>query len=194
MYSMARVFPITGFGPDGKPTIAAAFPLLASGSAETEVNNISCTITPESVTRTWKADNREERDEIKTGYKGTLTFYGIDAEALSVLTPNYKDSKGHTVLTSSAGGAPKVVLFYRGKDDKGKKYNAWLYNVEFEDPAISAAQEEETPKSVSINFFAGAVIWHGKLVFGLIVWEGSEGYLAEGEEPTSAAMPMPEAA
>jgi len=191
MYAQLRIFPITGFGTDGKPTITTAFPLLATAASEQEINNISCNLTPKVVERTYQADNREEKNEVKKGYDGTLEFYGIDADALNAITVNEKDTAGRTVLESNGNGAPKCVVFYHGKTEKGKKYNIWLYNVEFADAAINSAQEAESPAATSLSFFASSIIYSSHTVFGLIVYEGQTGYVAEGTEPTAAGMVMP---
>lgn len=197
MYAQLRIFPISSFGATGAPTISAALPLLAKGSSEKEINNISLELTPRVTTRTWKADNKEEQDTVKTGYEGTVTFYGIDKNAIAAISNNVVDSNGHTVLGSSADGNPKCVLFYHGKNAKGKKYNCWLYSVEFGEIPFKAAQEEENPDSVSLTFFAETITYtptgvSAHAVQGIIVYEGETGYIAEGVEPTAAGLILPE--
>lgn len=197
MYAQLRIFPISSFAATGAPTITNSLPLLAKGSSEKEINNISLELTPRVVTRTWKADNKEEEDTVKTGYDGTVTFYGIDKTAIAAISNNIIDSNGHTVLGSSAEGNPKCVLFYQGKNAKGKKYNCWLYSVEFGEVPFKAAQEEDTPDSVSLSFFAETITYtpsggSAHAVQGIIVYEGEEGYIPEGTEPTAAGLILPE--
>lgn len=196
MYAQLRIFPITGYASTGAPTITAAVMLLATASAEKEINNISLELTPKVITKTWKADNKEEQDTVKTGYEGTVTFYGIDANALKSISNNITDVNGNTVLESSSEGTPKCVLFYHGKNAKGKKYNCWLYSVEFGEVPFKAAQEEENPESISLSFFAETITYtpsggSAHAVQGIIVYEGNDGYIPEGTEPTAAGMMLP---
>lgn len=197
MYAQLRIFPISSFQSTGAPSITTALPLLARGSSEKEINNISLELTPKVVTRTWKADNKEEQDTVKTGYDGTVTFYGIDKTAIAAISNNIVDHNGHTVLGSSPEGNPKCVLFYHGKNAKGKKYNCWLYSVEFGEVPFKAAQEEDTPDSVSLSFFAETITFTpsggtAHAVQGIIVYEGETGYIAEGVEPTAADLVLPD--
>ena len=197
MYAQLRIFPISSFASTGAPTITTALPLLARSASEKEINNISLELTPKVVTRTWKADNKEEQDTVKTGYDGTITFYGIDKTAIAAISNNLVDANGHTVLGSSPEGNPKCVLFYHGKNAKGKKYNCWLYSVEFGEVPFKAAQEEDTPDSVSLSFFAETITYTpsggtAHAVQGIIVYEGESGYIAEGVEPTAAGLILPD--
>lgn len=190
MYSQLRIFPITAWA-SGAPTISQSLPFLAVGSAETEINNISLSLAVKASTRTWKADNKEEEDEVKTGYDGTLQIYGIDKDAIAAITPNQKDSSGRTVLMTSVDGSAKVVLFYRGKNAKGKKFNIWLYNCEFKDMPIDNEQEGDTPKSITLTFTASSIVYNSKTIQGIIVWEGDTGYVAESDEPEAADLVLP---
>lgn len=197
MYSKLRVFGISGFdSATGAPTITTSVPLLAITSGEQEINNISIELTPRTTSRTWKADNKEDVDTVKTGYDGNLSFYGIDKNAIATITNNITDSKGVTVLGSSTEGNPKVVLFYHGKNAKGKKYNIWLYNVEFGEIPFKSGQEEDTPETLSLSFSANSITYKpatgsARTVQGVVVWEGSTGYLDEGTEPTAANLVLP---
>lgn len=197
MFSKLRVFAISGFNStSGAPTISTAVPLLSLTSGQQEINNISIELTPVTKSREWKADNKSEDDEVKTRYDGVVTFYGIDKEALAVISNNVVDGAGHTVLGGSPDGNPKVVLFYHGKSAKGKKYNMWLYNVEFGETPFKAGQEEDTPESSSLSFHANSITYtptSGSPVTcqGIVVWEGTTGYIAEGTEPTAAGIVFP---
>ncbi len=198
MYAQLRIFPITAWASTGAPTIITAVKLLTPSGSEKEINNISLELTPRVVSKTWKADNKEEQDTIKTGYDGTLTFYGIDKAALQAISNNITDANGRTVLESSSEGTPKCVLFYQGKNAKGKKYNCWLYSVEFGEVPFKAAQEEDNPDSISLSFFAETINYtpagsnqSTHAVQGIIVYEGDEGYIAEGTEPTAAGLILP---
>ena len=190
MFAQFRIFAISGFT-SGKPTIAAAIPFLTKTASEDEVNNVSVTLSPEQTTKTYKADNKVEKDTVVTGYNGTVTFYGIDKTALAAISKNTTDTNGNTALESSPDGNPKVVIFFQGKNAKGKKYNMWLYNVEFDNVPFAAEQEENDPKATSLNFFASSVIYQGHNCFGTIVYEGSTGYVEEGTEPVANDLYMP---
>lgn len=194
MYSTLRIFPITGYGADGKPTLGTPIPLLAVGTSEKEINNISIELTPTESTREYKADNRVEQDDVQTGFEGTVTFYGIDKTAIAAISGHRIDSNNHVVLRSNSEGNPKVCIFAQAKGEKGTKYNLWLYNVEFKGLPFSAGQSEDNPTATSLNFFASAIPYGGEDVFGITVDYGTTGYIAEGTEPTAANLVMPEAA
>lgn len=197
MFSKLRIFPISGFNATtGAPTISTAVPLLAVSSGEQEINNISCELTPVTESREWKADNKTEKDEVKTRYDGVINFYGFDKTALEKISNNVIDGAGHTVLGGSPDGNPKVVLFYHGKSAKGKAYNIWLYNVEFGEAPFKSGQDGDTPEAASLNFSANSITYTpqgGSPVTcqGIIVWEGTTGYIAEGTEPTAAGIVYP---
>lgn len=197
MFSKFRAFLISGFNSStGAPTISTATPLLSVTSGEQEINNISIDLTPRVTSRTWKADNKEDVDQVKTGYDGNVTFYGIDKTAIATLTNNIVDSQGNTVLGSTSEGNPKVVLFYHGKNAKGKKYNIWLYNVEFGEIPFKSGQEEDNPETLSLSFTANSITYKpangtAHTVQGIVVWEGSTGYIDEGTDPTAAGLVLP---
>lgn len=192
MLANVRAFPVSGWA-DGKPTITSCVPLLKE-DIEKECNNISVVLKVNKVSREYKADNRRKTDEVKYGYDGTVTFYGVDKAALAAITNNYTDANGSTVLKSSSDGSPSVVLFYQGRDERGTKYNMWLYDVEFDDPDINAEQPADQPKESSMTFFAATHIINKESVAGVMVWEGQDGYIAEGTEPTAAGLVMPKKA
>lgn len=191
-YSCLRVFAISGYSTDGKPTITTATPFLAKGTNEKEINNISCEMTPDVSKREYNADNLTEKDEVKKGYNGTVKFYGIDKTAIDLISVNKKDSKGGIVLGADSDGAPKCVLFFQGKSEKGAAYNLWLYNVEFEDLPISSGQPSDSVKETSLGFYASGVQYDGKTIFGMKIYSDDSRYVTPGTDPTADKLPMPE--
>ena len=85
-------------------------------------------------------------------------------------------------------------MFYRGKNEKGAKYNMRLYDVEFKPFNLPATQDGDTPSTLALTFYAKGIILNSKQTIGSIVYEGKEGYVAEGTEPTSSDLYIPAAA
>ena len=156
---------------------------MAKGASEQEINNISVTIQPEYSEKSYSADNKIEKNTIMKGANISFTFYGIDAQALDLLTCFKKDADGDLNLCANDGDETDVCVFYRAKDEKGKPYNAWLYDCEFKPINLDQGQDEDSPKSITIEGYAKLVTVNGKKTLGGLVYEGSPKYVAEGVEP-----------
>lgn len=183
-FEQVRLFEITGFDATGKPQISnTPIPFLTKGASEQEINNISITVQPEYSEKSYSADNKIEKDTIMKGADISFTFYGIDAQALDLLTCFKKDADGDLNLCANDGDETDVCVFYRAKDEKGKPYNAWLYDCEFKPINLDQGQDEDNPKSITIEGYAKLVTVNGKKTLGGLVYEGSPKYVAEGVEP-----------
>lgn len=193
-FEQVRLFRITGFSTDtGAPTLdSTALPFLTKKASEAEINNINITLQPEVVEKTYAADNVQEKDTVVKGYNGTLTFYGIDADALDLITSFTKDANGNISLTANKeSGESQICIFFRGKNEKGKKYNAWLYDSEFKPVNLDADQDGDSPKTTQIEFFAKLITVNGEKTGGALVYEGNTGYIEEGTEPKSSDLYVP---
>lgn len=183
-FEQVRLFEITGFDATGKPQISnTPIPFLTKGASEQEINNISITVQPEYSEKSYSADNKIEKNTIMKGANISFTFYGIDAQALDLLTCFKKDADGDLNLCANDGDETDVCVFYRAKDEKGKPYNAWLYYCEFKPINLDQGQDEDSPKSITIEGYAKLVTVNGKKTLGGLVYEGSPKYVAEGVEP-----------
>ena len=183
-FEQVRLFEITGFDATGKPQISnTPIPFLTKGASEQEINNISITVQPEYSEKSYSADNKIEKDTIMKGANISFTFYGIDAQALDLLTCFKKDADGDLNLCANDGDETDVCVFYRAKDEKGKPYNAWLYDCEFKPINLDQGQDEDSPKSITIEGYAKLVTVNGKKTLGGLVYEGSPKYVAECVEP-----------
>lgn len=183
-FEQVRLFEITGFDATGKPQISnTPIPFLTKGASEQEINNISITVQPEYSEKSYSADNKIEKNTIMKGANISFTFYGIDAQALDLLTCFNKDADGDLNLCANDGDETDVCVFYRAKDEKGKPYNAWLYDCEFKPINLDQGQDEDSPKSITIEGYAKLVTVNGKKTLGGLVYEGSPKYVAEGVEP-----------
>lgn len=183
-FEQVRLFEITGFDATGKPQISnTPIPFLTKGASEQEINNISITVQPEYSEKSYSADNKIEKNTIMKGANISFTFYGIDAQALDLLTCFKKDADGDLNLCANDGDETDVCVFYRAKDEKGKPYNAWLYDCEFKPINLDQGQDEDSPKSITIEGYAKLVTVNGKKTLGGLVYEGSPKYVAESVEP-----------
>lgn len=191
-YSCLRIFEQNGSQSNGLPTLSgSAIPLI---NETVEINNISISISPEQVTKTIKGDNRTKQDKIVTGYNGTITFYGISDAALAKITANRIDTNGLVLFRRVAGGNPTVTLFCQVEGEKGDKANLWLLDCEFDNPTIEHGQEEDNPKSMSMNFFVSNRTVVGDELFFIKVPSTAAAYVAPGTEPTTSNLPVPVAA
>lgn len=195
MLANVRLFKVTSFSSSTGPAISGE-PIkpYEPASGETEINNISVELTPDTSERTLQADNTAENDAYVKGFSGTLTVYGIDADFLSEVLGYEKDSNENTNLVINNAEKNQFVMFYRGKNEKGAKYNMWLYDVEFKPFNLPATQDGDTPSTLALTFYAKGIILNSKQTIGSIVYEGNEGYVAEGTEPTSSDLYIPAAA
>lgn len=183
-FEQVRLFEITGFDATGKPQISnTPIPFLTKGASEQEINNISITVQPEYSEKSYSADSKIEKNTIMKGANISFTFYGIDAQALDLLTCFKKDADGDLNLCANDGDETDVCVFYRAKDEKGKPYNAWLYDCEFKPINLDQGQDEDSPKPITIEGYAKLVTVNGKKTLGGLVYEDSPKYVAEGVEP-----------
>ena len=184
-FEQVRLFEITGFDSEtGKPTISnTPIPFLAKGASEQEINNISVTIQLEYSEKSYSADNKVEKNTVIKGANVSFTFYGIDADALDLLTSFKKDADGDLNLCAGDGDETDVCVFFRGKNEKCKAYCLWLYDCEFKPINLDQGQDEDSPKSITIEGYAKLVTVNGKKTLGGIVYEGSPKYIKEGVEP-----------
>lgn len=184
-FRKVRIFPITGTGQDGYPVYSAPVKLLALESGETEVNSIKITLTPTVASKNLRADDIDEPTESITGYSGDLEVYGIDADALSVLLSNVeKDTNGNIVHLAGAFTDKYVGLFFEGKNEKGKRYQKWLYKVKFTEPNEAPETEGDNATSITLSFKGVPFLVGNKYVSRGTVYEGNTGYVSG--EPTSA--------
>ena len=80
------------------------------------------------------------------------------------------------------------------KGEKGDKANLWLLDCEFDNPAFEHGQEEDNPKSMSMNFFVSNRTVAGDELFFVKVPSTAAAYVAPGTEPTTSSLPVPVAA
>jgi len=183
MLSKIRIFPITSFGTDGYPVVAAPIKLVTIKEGETEVNNIRVKITPTVKIKTLNADDREEEHKAIVGYKGDMEAYGVDAAALAALQEVEKDTNGNINHLAGTGTEKPVVVFFEGKNEKGVKFQKWLYKVKFDPITEECKTEDDSGTSVSLSF-VGEVIQTGSVsrVYAT-VYHGNKGWV-DGE-PTA---------
>lgn len=195
MFSMCRFFPYTAVDNTGKPDISNSIKFLTPATGQEELTSISIELSQEKSTKTKRADNRVKRDEVLVGLNGKITAYGIDFDALAAITNSFvKDATASAFdFVAPASGNPRGVFYYHAKTGDGKKYNVWLYDVEFETPNLPAEQESEEPQTIELNFFAAKFKYGTKVVIGRFVPEGATGYLEDGVEPTASNLPAPAA-
>lgn len=185
MFSQVRFWKVTGYASTGAPTLdTTAVKLLEPATSEREVNNINITLEPSSTTRTYKADNVSDTDEYISSYSGTLTCYGLSAEAEELLF-GYKKDKNSNLDLQVNGTKNHVCIFFRGKNEKGVDYEGWIYDCVFANPSISAEQAQDSPTETSISFTANILTVNGTSKIGAKVYKGNTGFIAEGTEPTS---------
>lgn len=185
--SKIRAFPITGHGVDGFPTLGTPIALITLGVGESEVNNISFSLTPTTTEKTLNADDKQEKHTAVIGYEGSIEAYGIDATAIAALFGATKDADGNIVHVVNGAEKP-VCLFLQGQNTKGKKFQKWLYEVVFKPLADELKTQTDTAESIKLEF-TGKVLEvtldsESASVTGATVYDGTDGFI-EGE-PSAA--------
>lgn len=180
-----RIFPITGYGSDGYPTYGSPISLVTVDSGETEVNNIRVKIAKTLKEKTLNADDREKKTRAIVGYTGEIEAYGVDANAISNLFPATKDSRGNIIHQAGSLVGKKVGVFFEGKNEAGKVYQKWLYEVEFKPFDEEDKTEGDNAESIVLEF-DGHVINVTTLgdITHATVYSGSTGFVSG--EPTAS--------
>lgn len=190
-YSQFRIFEQSGHATSGAPTITGS--AIKLFSEDVEINNTEISISTEETTRTYRGDNRRKEDKILEGLNLTIGFYAISLAARAAITADRVDSNGVLVMKSSTEGNPTVTVFFNYEDEKGQKFNVWLYDVEFSVPGINGKQAGDNPEAQSIGAFASLIKYNGESTPGVMVPSTASSYIAEGTEPTAAGLVLPAA-
>lgn len=181
--SKIRIFPITSYGVDGYPVYGTPVALVTIETGETEVNNIRLKITPTTKTKTLNADDVEEAHSSVVGYSGEIEAYGIDAAALAAVLDAEKDTNGNINHIAGATSEKYVGVFCQGQNEKGKKFQTWLYAVKFDPFEEELATNSETAKSIKLTFTGKVISTGSNKRTHATVFAGNTGYVAEGTEP-----------
>ena len=190
MLSKVRIFPVSAFGSDGYPTLSSPIKLATLESGETEVNNIRIKLTPTLKTKTLNADDREEKHSTVVGMEGELEAYNVDSTALSSLLAIGKDTNGNAHFYAGNQTDKNVCIFCEGKNEKGKKFQTWIYCATFEPLEEEQNTESDTATSVILKFSVKVITAGGKERTHARVYEGNTGYVS-GEPTTSSLYKEP---
>lgn len=179
-FQKLRVFPVNSVGNDGYPVLGTPIPLLTPGENETELNNISITLTPTTKEKTLNADDKEAKHTSTVGYEGSIEAYGVDEEAIATILESIKDDNGNIIHKVNTGAEKPVCLFYEGKNEKGKKFQQWLYYVIFKPYEQTNKTETDAAESLTLSFTGRIITTDEGEVSHATVYEGNDGFV-EGE-------------
>ena len=186
--SKIRAFPIVSYGVDGYPVYGTPVALVTLETGETEVNNIRLKIAPTTKTKTLNADDIEESHSSVVGYSGEIEAYGIDAVALAALLEAEKDENGNINHLAGTTSEKYVGLFCQGKNEKGKKFQTWLYAVKFDPFEQELVTTTETVQTIKLTFVGKVISTGTSKRTHATVFEGNTGYVTEGSEPISTSI------
>jgi phi13 family phage major tail protein len=177
-FTKLAFYKITVENIDGTPTYDTEPVKLYSGSL---TNNISITITPNTATKTRRADNLIEETETVETYDAELVAYGIDKASLATLLKYDLDDDGVQVLHVNHAKDKFGVFFETVDENNGKKLQIYLAKVKFSDILPSAQTDEKgDPVSTTMNLKGELVIVNGQDSVGWQVYEGDTGFVATG--------------
>lgn len=191
-----RLAIINGYDEDGYPTLQAGAdnaspffalhtPAEADGESE-EVNNVSLQIEETLSTKTLQADDRTEVKNRVTGYTATYTGYVIDAEPYAKIFGQTLDTNKNIVKKSGAI-PPHLVGFYEGANEKGKRFQMWLYDLQAQPMNDADSTESDSAENISITFNGSLVeLKDGSRIEAAIVYEGNNGWVSG--EPTASSL------
>ncbi len=184
MLKKVRIFPITSYSADGYPVYGTPTPLLTIEEGETEVNNIRFKLTPSTKVKTLNADDREETHTAVVGFNFELEAYGIDATALAAITSGNKDKNGNVNHTVNTGSEKYVGIFLEGKNEKGSRFQQWIYKCLFNPIDEENTTQSDTPTTITLTGSGSVINAGGKDRTHATVYEGNTGWVA-GEPSAS---------
>lgn len=190
--SKIRVFPISAFGGDGYPTLSNPVKPMTPGSGETEVNNIKLSIKKVIKTKTLNADDQEEEHNTVVALDGSITVYCADATFLEKVLPCTKDTNGNLHFYAGVQEAKNVCIFAEGKNEKGKKFQVWIYCCQFKPFDEDFETETDSDAQIELPFKGLVITAGGKNRTHARVYEGNTGYVS-GEPTTSSLYKEPAA-
>ena len=176
--SKIRIFPIASYGSDGYPVYSAPVKPLTLAEGETEVNNIKISIQKVLKTKTLNADDKEEEHSSVVALDGKMTVYGADATFLSTILPSTKDSNGNLHFYAGVQETPKVGIFFEGKNEKGKKFQTWIYCAQFKPLNEELETEKDDTVEVELEFKGLVITAGGKERTHARVYEGNTGFVS----------------
>lgn len=176
-----RIFPRTGAGTDGFPTVGTPVLLVPVGTDNKEHNIKSVALANEVNTASVEADDDVEETTVVKREKLTVEAFGINPEAIVALGLAVKDANGNLMFKNS--NTTHVVLYNKGANQKGLKKDYWFYDSvaqPLDQKTITQLQGNSTDP-ITITFYNYPIkatgfadpIPHGE------VFEGNTGYLAD---------------
>ncbi len=191
---MLRIFPITAWGANGFPTVGTPVKPLTPGSGEKEINLSAIHITHTVTETELFADDQSESSEAVTGYDFSVEVYGCEAAFIQALGLATLDSNNNLVHNTT--NSTHVAVYVSGANQKGKKYNLWLYDCVAKPIDRDLVTDKgEVVDPITINFKGKPITTTD---FGNItmsqVFEGNTGYISGTTEPTATSLYTPAAA
>ena len=148
-FTKLAFYKITADSIESTPTYDTTAIKLYSGSL---TNNISLTITPNTATKTRRADNKIEETETVQTYDAELIAYGIDKTSLASLVGYELDDNGVQVLHVNHTKDKFGVFFETVDENNDKKVQIYPWQkLKFTD-VLPSAQTDENGDPVSMTF------------------------------------------
>lgn len=182
-FQKLRAFPITAVGNDGYPSLGTPIPLLTPSENETELNNVQIVLTPTTKEKTLNADDKEAKHISTVGYEGSIEVYGVDESAIAAILESIKDANGNIIHKVNTGVEKPVCLFYEGKNEKGKKFQQWLFYVVFKPFETTNKTETDSTETITLEFTGRIITTNDGEISHATVYEGNEGWVTG--EPTA---------
>lgn len=182
MFKKLRVAPINSRdGVDGYP-VYGSFVKLQTG----DFNSVEITINPVTKERTLQADDKEKVSTKILRYTGKLKIFEVDVDAAVALFGFTKDANSNLIQVENNTAKKNFGVFFQSETPNAKKYQKYLYDVEFKTPTFSASTDSgDGVNDMEIDFVVYLVTASSKEVAGATVYEGNTGYIADSAEPVT---------
>jgi hypothetical protein len=174
-----RLAPIISYvSTDGYP-IYGAFKKLQDVSASEELNAVEFTFSNVVKEKTYQADDKEVIKKVIVRGEGKLKVYGCDkAQALDMFGFS-RDINNNTLEVMNGYKKSHYGLFFESKDSHDKRFQKYIYDVEFDEPEFTAATDTgEEVGTLEIPFIAYFLTIDGHDLRGAVVYEGNPGWVA----------------
>jgi hypothetical protein len=193
-----RLAPIVSWvSEDGYP-IYGPFVRLQDVPVAQELNSIELSLNNVTKEKTYQADDREEVKKVTVRAEGTLKVYDCLPEVCRAMFGFSTDANGNTIENLNNIEKKHYGLFFESKSANGKRYQKYLYDVEFEEISPTFATDTgENDVTLEIPFKVKFAEINGTLVRAATVYEGNVGWIAgepevmyKGTGATSSIPPL----
>jgi len=179
-----RLAQITSRVSNDRYPIYGAFLKLQDTSVSEEMNSVEVSITNVIKEKTLQADDKEKVHKTTVRADGVLKVYECMPSVARDMFGYAMDANGNTIERLNNRDKKHYGMFFEGKTAKDKKYQKYIYDVEFDEPnAVFTTDNGEESGTLEIPFRVEFVETDAGIVRSATVYEGNNGWVSG--EPTA---------